>query len=230
MPAFRNPQRHDQGRVSRRPEPQARPRRGRKAAGLAEGAAQFRHRRRPPRRGDRARGTRQGAAGLRLSRRGRRRARGADKTHRWIVDPLDGTTNFLHGIPHFAVSIALERNGAIVAGADLQSGERRTVRRRARQGRVPQRPAHPRRRPAAARRSGRRLRAAALRPRRSGASRATKSPPRSRHYRRLAPLTAPPRSIWPGSPPAASTLIGNAICRRGTWPPACFWCARPAGL
>ncbi len=41
---------------------------------------------------------------------------GADKTHRWIVDPLDGTTNFLHGIPHFAVSIALERNGAIVAG------------------------------------------------------------------------------------------------------------------
>ncbi len=41
---------------------------------------------------------------------------GADPTHRWIVDPLDGTTNFLHGIPHFAVSIALERNGAIVAG------------------------------------------------------------------------------------------------------------------
>jgi myo-inositol-1(or 4)-monophosphatase len=41
---------------------------------------------------------------------------GADKSHRWIVDPLDGTTNFLHGIPHFAVSIGLERDGAIVAG------------------------------------------------------------------------------------------------------------------
>src|SRR6201986_4460307 len=40
---------------------------------------------------------------------------GSDKSHRWIVDPLDGTTNFLHGIPHFAVSIALERSGAIVA-------------------------------------------------------------------------------------------------------------------
>jgi myo-inositol-1(or 4)-monophosphatase len=40
---------------------------------------------------------------------------GADKSHRWIVDPLDGTTNFLHGIPQFAVSIALEREGAIVA-------------------------------------------------------------------------------------------------------------------
>ncbi len=41
---------------------------------------------------------------------------GSDKTHRWIVDPLDGTTNFLHGIPHFAISIALEREGVIVAG------------------------------------------------------------------------------------------------------------------
>ncbi len=44
---------------------------------------------------------------------------GADKSHRWIVDPLDGTTNFLHGIPHFAVSIALERNGEIVAALTL---------------------------------------------------------------------------------------------------------------
>ena len=35
---------------------------------------------------------------------------------RWIVDPLDGTTNFLHGIPHWAISIALETKGEIVAG------------------------------------------------------------------------------------------------------------------
>ena len=41
---------------------------------------------------------------------------GADRTHRFIVDPLDGTTNFLHGIPHFAISIALERYGELVAG------------------------------------------------------------------------------------------------------------------
>ena len=41
---------------------------------------------------------------------------GSDRRHRWIVDPLDGTTNFLHGIPHFAISIALERAGEIVAG------------------------------------------------------------------------------------------------------------------
>ncbi|WP_275575515.1 inositol monophosphatase family protein, partial [Stenotrophomonas maltophilia] len=44
------------------------------------------------------------------------RIEGADQTHTWIVDPLDGTTNFLHGIPHFAVSIGLERNGVLVAG------------------------------------------------------------------------------------------------------------------
>src|SRR6266851_2432162 len=43
-------------------------------------------------------------------------SRGSDARHRWIVDPLDGTTNFLHGIPHFAISIALERDGEIVAG------------------------------------------------------------------------------------------------------------------
>ena len=41
---------------------------------------------------------------------------GSDPRHRWIVDPLDGTTNFLHGIPHFAISIAIERDGEIVAG------------------------------------------------------------------------------------------------------------------
>jgi len=41
---------------------------------------------------------------------------GDDDQHRWIVDPLDGTTNFLHGIPVFSVSIALERQSQIVAG------------------------------------------------------------------------------------------------------------------
>jgi myo-inositol-1(or 4)-monophosphatase len=41
---------------------------------------------------------------------------GTDKTHTWIVDPLDGTTNFLHAMPHFAVNIALQREGQIVAG------------------------------------------------------------------------------------------------------------------
>ena len=45
---------------------------------------------------------------------------GADSDSRWIVDPLDGTTNFLHGIPHFAVSIAAEVRGEVVAGLVYQ--------------------------------------------------------------------------------------------------------------
>jgi myo-inositol-1(or 4)-monophosphatase len=40
---------------------------------------------------------------------------GTDPTRRWIVDPLDGTTNFLHGLPHWAISIALEHKGEVVA-------------------------------------------------------------------------------------------------------------------
>jgi myo-inositol-1(or 4)-monophosphatase len=40
---------------------------------------------------------------------------GRDQTHRFIIDPIDGTTNFLHGIPQFAISIALEREGSLVS-------------------------------------------------------------------------------------------------------------------
>ena len=39
-----------------------------------------------------------------------------DKENIWIIDPIDGTTNFLHGIPHFAICIALQSNGEIVSG------------------------------------------------------------------------------------------------------------------
>lgn len=39
---------------------------------------------------------------------------GRDKTHRFIIDPIDGTSNFMHGVPHFAISIALEREGQLV--------------------------------------------------------------------------------------------------------------------
>lgn len=45
---------------------------------------------------------------------------GRDKDSRWIVDPLDGTTNFLHGIPHFSISVALERGGEVIAGVVYQ--------------------------------------------------------------------------------------------------------------
>ena len=42
--------------------------------------------------------------------------KGSDPQNRWIVDPLDGTHNFMHGVPHFCTSIALEREGDVVAG------------------------------------------------------------------------------------------------------------------
>jgi myo-inositol-1(or 4)-monophosphatase len=44
------------------------------------------------------------------------RTEGTDNNHCWIVDPIDGTTNFIHGIPHFAISIALLRANELVAG------------------------------------------------------------------------------------------------------------------
>ena len=40
----------------------------------------------------------------------------SDKDNFWIIDPIDGTTNFLHGIPHFAISIALKKNNEIMTG------------------------------------------------------------------------------------------------------------------
>jgi myo-inositol-1(or 4)-monophosphatase len=42
--------------------------------------------------------------------------KGSDRDHRWIIDPIDGTTNFIHAIPLFAISVALERGGEMVAG------------------------------------------------------------------------------------------------------------------
>ncbi len=75
---------------------------------------------------------------------------GADGQHRWIVDPLDGTTNFLHGIPLFAISIALERQGETRRRRHLQSGDGRALHRRARRRRLSQRPPPARRRPSAA--------------------------------------------------------------------------------
>lgn len=41
--------------------------------------------------------------------------KGSDQEHRWIIDPIDGTTNFIHSIPFFALSVALERKGDLLA-------------------------------------------------------------------------------------------------------------------
>ena len=39
-----------------------------------------------------------------------------DESFKWIIDPIDGTSNFLHGIPHFAISIGLEQDKEIISG------------------------------------------------------------------------------------------------------------------
>ena len=41
---------------------------------------------------------------------------GKDKNNIWIIDPIDGTINYLHGVPHFAISIALKSNNEIISG------------------------------------------------------------------------------------------------------------------
>ena len=64
---------------------------------------------------------------------------GEDPTRRWIVDPLDGTTNFLHGLPHWAVSIALEHKGAGGRGRGPRPGQGRDLLRREGRGRLAQR-------------------------------------------------------------------------------------------
>ncbi len=54
--------------------------------------------------------------------------KGTDPDHRFIIDPIDGTTNFMHAVPFFAITIALERKGELVAAIILQSDLGRDVR------------------------------------------------------------------------------------------------------
>ena len=151
---------------------------------------------------------------------------GADKSHTWIVDPLDGTTNFLHGIPHFAISIGLQREGTMIAGLiynpandDLYIAERGK----------------------GAFLNDQRLRVAGRRQlnecviacglphigRGDHTLRAMRWPNCSRASPACA-ASAPPPSTWPSSPPAASTATGSATYSPGTSRPAPSSSARPA--
>ena len=152
---------------------------------------------------------------------------------RWIVDPLDGTTNFLHGVPHFSISIAVEEKkpgggteitqglvyqpltdesfwaekgrGAWLQDARLRVSARRDLADSLIGTGIP-----------------------ALRARRSGAmgenlrrGRARRSP--------ASAASARPRSTSPGSPRGGWTASGKTISTCGTRPPACCWSARRAG-
>ena len=132
----------------------ARLRRGRAASGQRQGSGRLRQPGRSARRGDAARGADQGAARLRLPHGGERRQRVGDNwAWRWVVDPLDGTSNFLHGIPHWAISIGLERRlpdggSEMRRRRGLCAGRRRDVLGGEGRRRVPQRPPAARLRPA----------------------------------------------------------------------------------
>ena len=152
---------------------------------------------------------------------------GPTSTRRWIVDPLDGTTNFLHGMPHWAVSIALEHKGEIVsavvydpakdemfwaekgAGCWLNDNRRLRV-------------------------SGRRAMHEAVFA--TGVPFGAKStlPAMLKDLGRLMPACAgkcvsggPLHWTWLTSLQAASTATGSASCRSGTSPPVCSWSRKP---
>ena len=79
-----------------------------------------------------------------LAEEGTGRGRNPDAEHLWIIDPLDGTTNFLHGFPQYCVSIALAHKGVVTQGVifDPIRNDLFTATRGPR--RLSQRPAHPR--------------------------------------------------------------------------------------
>ena len=152
---------------------------------------------------------------------------GKDPTRRWIVDPIDGTTNFLHGLPHWSVSIALEYKGEIVAGVVLRSGEGRDVHIGEGRRRLDERPT-----PAgfrAARGLGNDLR-------HRYPVRHHGYPARDLHgaleadaaLGRCPALGCGRRSISPMSRQAGSTGSGSAACIPGTSPRVSCWFARQA--
>ena len=140
---------------------------------------------------------------------------GADKTHTWIVDPLDGTTNFLHGIPQFAISIALEREGTMVAGLVYNPATDEMFTAERGKGAFLN---EQRIRVAARKRLADAVIACGL-PHigRGDIELAARKPTACRSRWRACAASAPPRSISPGWRPAGSTAIGSAISTPGTW-------------
>ena len=153
---------------------------------------------------------------------------GKDKTHVWHIDPLDGTTNFLHGIPHFAISIGLERDGQLVAGLVYNPVTDEMYVAEKGQG---------------AYLNSQRLRVAQRSDIREAVvccgiphiGRGDTGSSRT-NWRRSwlsPPACAAParrRSTSPTSRPAASTRSGSAASRPGTWRRARCSCAKPAAM
>ena len=154
-----------------------------------------------------------------LAEEGTAKGANADAEHLWIIDPLDGTTNFLHGFPQYCVSIALAAQGTDHAGRDLRSGAQRPVHRDARPRRVSQRSPHPRVAPPASEGLPDRHRLSVSRRQRSrDLPRDDARDDRSRPRACAGP--GAPRSTWPTSPRATTTASGKSGSIPGTSPPA----------
>ena len=104
-----------------------------------EGRDRSRHRGRPRGRAHVPRADRRALSRSRRARRGVRRRRRAAPRHRWVFDPLDGTTNFAHGLPIFCASLALEIDGEAGGRRRLRPDPPGAVHRRARRRRVAER-------------------------------------------------------------------------------------------
>ena len=155
-----------------------------------------------------------------------------DGRNRWIVDPLDGTTNFLHGVPHFAISLALERDGEIDRRRDLPADLRRAVLGREGQRRLHRHAQRPLAPPArlgpqgAGARADRHRHPAYRQGRPSGlCAQARGSDGQDRRRAPLGRRRARPR-LRRGRP--LRRLLRVSASRRGTSPPASCWCARRA--
>jgi fructose-1,6-bisphosphatase/inositol monophosphatase family enzyme len=144
---------------------------------------------------------------------------GADQSHTWIVDPLDGTTNFLHGIPQFAISIALQREGTVIAGVIYNPANDELYTAERGKGAFLN---DSRLRVAGRRKLGCRISGAAI------TNCLASKWPSYRTGSLACGASAQPASTWPSSPPAALTAIGSATFNPGTWPQARSSCARLA--
>ena len=141
------------------------------------------------------------------------------KPYTWVVDPLDGTTNFIHGLPAFSISVALMHENTVILGTilDIPAGECYYA--------WDGSPAFM---------NGKEIRV-------SGSSSladallATGFPFRDfgRQQECKIPVasavSAPPPSTWPGWPADVSTVSGNTASSPGTWPPAVSFYSRQAG-
>ena len=142
-PHASHPEHRRQGSPSRRVRHQPRVDPARSADRPVQAAQRLRHRGRPRRRTGDHRGVARRLPGARDSSRGVRES-GPESEYTWIIDPLDGTTNFIHGMPQYAVSIAQTKNGVLEHAVVHDPNTNEINHCFARRRRLPQRPPHPR--------------------------------------------------------------------------------------